>query len=131
MTNSDQIARDEPRERHWLEHAEMQAGRSGFSRHAAHRLAAGDHAYGDRWARRELAELLAELSEEAADLGAWGVLALQALELQHLPNLVQRQIADRLHATIRLGAHAHRELVRSRLELRADIAAGPSGDGRP
>lgn len=114
--------RDESRERFWLERAELGAGRSGFAAHALMRLAAGEDAYGYRWRDTPLDELLAELTEEAADLGAWGVLARQALEHQTWASDGDR-IARRLHAAIHCGAQAHLELVRARRELYAGSRA--------
>lgn len=111
-------------ERGWLEQAELEAGRSGFTEHATQRLDAGDAVYGDQWAGRGVDELLIELGEEAADLGSWGVLARQALELETaLEPDARAQIAIRVERAIELGAHAHRELVRARLELKR--ATGP------
>jgi hypothetical protein len=71
--------RDLVRERRWLEDAERDSSPSGFAAHAQERLREGQETYGDRWAAESMATLLTELQEEAADLGAWGVLALQAL----------------------------------------------------
>lgn len=111
--------RELERERLWLERAELHAGRSGFAEHATARLAAGERTYGDRWARLGLVRLLAELGEEAADLGAWSVLALQALELAELPPDSREYAATRLHAAILCGAHAHHALSGASRELRA------------
>lgn len=108
----------------WLEGAEAVAGRSGFAEHARNRLAAGELAYGNRWAELELADLLVELCEEAADLGAWGVLALQALDLDRtLSELGRPTIAARLHGAILTGARAHHELERARTELHRALQA--------
>lgn len=130
------MMRDRERERSWLEHAELAGGRSGFVEHALGRLSAGDSAYGDRWAQLDVDQLLIELAEEAADLGSWGVLALQALDCdQGLSAATRGQLATRLERTLALGARAHHELARARLELkRATAPPGrpfmPDVDGR-
>jgi hypothetical protein len=110
--------RNESRERFWLQGAERGAGRSGFASHALMRLAAGERAYGDRWAGMGIDHLLGELSEEAADIGAWAVLALQALEREgELGASDDEWIAARLRAAILWGAYAHYEVLRARPEL--------------
>ena len=43
------------------------------------RLDRGEHVFGDAWADRSPLELIAEAREEAADLAAWSLLALQRL----------------------------------------------------
>jgi hypothetical protein len=77
------MSRDRGFERAMLElaavAAPVPAGGSPFVAHAVDRLELGDREYGESWARRPLAELLNELLEEAADLGAWAVLTLQSL----------------------------------------------------
>lgn len=57
-------------------HGHGRAGRR-WATHAQCRLRDGQRDYGDTWATRPVAELLAELREEAADLGAWAALAAQ------------------------------------------------------
>jgi hypothetical protein len=110
--------RDESREATWLARAEHEAGCSGFAEHATSRLVAGAAAYADRWAELGLPRLLLELSEEAADLGSWGVLALQALERDGaLDASTHVRLAARLERVIASGARAHRELGRAALEL--------------
>jgi hypothetical protein len=116
--------RNPQRERDWLERAELHAGWSGFAEHTITRLAAGERAYGDRWTELGVERLLAELSEEAADLGAWSVLALQALEHAELPQPCFERIAALLHATILCGAHAHQALAGAGRELRTATRPG-------
>lgn len=111
--------RDENRERVWLDLAELDAGESSFADHANRRLAAGEHLYGEWWARRTLGELVDELSEEAADLGSWGVLALQALEHLDIGGAQRDLIATSLQATMLWGAYAHRALAIARGHLDA------------
>ena len=77
--SSKQLQRDRAFERSRLILAELEAGQSGFTRHALMRLEAGDRTYGDQWAARSVDELLGELTQEAADIGAWGVSALEQL----------------------------------------------------
>lgn len=125
-----QVRRDETQEAAWLALAETKAGRSGFARHVTARLLAGESAFGNRWAGLGLARLLVELTEEAADLGSWGVLALQALELEELPGETRERLGRLIEQTIALGASAHRGLVQARLELtrRPDSPAGSAPD---
>jgi hypothetical protein len=128
------LRRSPDREGRWLRQAEHQAGNLGFAAHAEARLAAGVSAYGERWASLGLDRLLAELTEEAADLGGWGVLAFQALE--HTPHLdagERQSIADHVYAAIRAGAAAHQELTDAcrGLAHRADVGPGRTGpEGR-
>jgi hypothetical protein len=110
--------RDPAGERVWLERAELEAGASGFAEHALRRLAAGQELYGDRWAQLGVDRLVGEMLEEAADLGSWGVLALEALE--HEPDLDGPQgelIATTLRAAILWGAFAHHALKLARGHL--------------
>ncbi len=111
--------RDENRELVWLGLAELDAGESGFADHAHRRLAVGEQIYGDQWARRTLGELVDELSEEAADLGSWGVLALQALEHVDIGAAQRDLIATSLQAAMLWGAYAHRALAIARGHLDA------------
>lgn len=105
-------------EKTWLRRAEIDAGAASFAAHAIARLDAGASVYGERWAELGVERLITELAEEAADLGAWGVLALQALELkQALSAAARAAIASRVHAAILAGGRAHRELERARDEL--------------
>lgn len=95
-----------------LDVAERQAGGSGFADHAERRLEAGERAYGHRWTEVGLPTLLAELLEEAADLGAWGVLALQALEAEPTLGAAERDLVEvALNAALMWGAFAHKALV--------------------
>jgi len=114
-----EIVRDIARECCWLATAELDAGALGFARGVGRRLAVGEELYGDRWAVLGIPKLIDELSEEALDLGAWGVLALQALEQQELAENHRERVATRLRATILWGAYAHSELGRASSELQA------------
>ena len=132
MTPTPVGPRDQLRERRWLVLAELTAGRSGFSRHALMRLAAGDRAYGDQWTNRTVDELLGELTEEAADIGSWGVLALQALADAHTLGAERRErIAALLEDALTAGAHAHRALVGARREIARAIPENGAATSRP
>lgn len=115
VASSPPAARDHGAERTWLIAAERAAGAGHFTTHALRRLDAGQAAYGDRWATLGLHRLVHELLEEAADLGAWGVLALEALERDaaSLSDTQRRRLEGLLHAAIVAGARAHRELERA------------------
>lgn len=116
--------RDIEREGAWLERAALDSRSASFAEHATTRLAAGVDAYGDRWTQLGLARLLTELTEEAADLGAWGVLALQSLEREDALRADDREsIADRLLAVMLSGARAHHDLERARREYERAVAA--------
>lgn len=102
--------RDGFRERRLL--AAAARGHEAFIRHVEARLEAGQEPYGDSWAwvgiRRHLAELLAE----AADLGAWSVLADQALDrYPELSDPQREQIRAVLAIAARCGAEAHEALT--------------------
>ncbi len=118
--------RDSVREQAWLEAAEQDAGASGFACHVVERLLAGESVYGDRWATVGLRKLIAELMEEAADLGAWAVLALQVLGEQAERDLV----ASALRAAILWGAYAHHALALGLDHLEAP-QPGAATTGRP
>ena len=93
--------RNAPQEKAWLRRAAADAGAADFADHAIARLEDGAVAYGDRWAELGIGRLVTELVEEAADLGAWGVLAFQALELEGGLNEASRvSLGGRLHAAI-------------------------------
>ncbi len=116
--------RDLACERRWLEDAERNSSPSGFAVHAQERLRDGQEAYGDQWAGESMARLLTELQEEAADLGAWGVLALQALShaerTQNLDDLSRANlgvVAASLSTVLLLAAHAHYALLISQAHI--------------
>ncbi len=77
-----------------------------------HDLRLATKLYGDSWAWIGIRRHLAELLEEAADLGSWSALADQALD--HEPDLsdVDRdRIAGVLAAAAEQGARAHAALT--------------------
>ena len=97
-------------ERSWI----GEAGRGldeRFTSHVHRRLAMGDQMYGDRWQALGLERLLTEITEEAADLGAWAVLALQALDLTEAGSSERRALAGGLMVAARAGAQAHAAIV--------------------
>ena len=101
-------ARDFDRERVFLTAAAR--GHHELVEHATARLAAGEDVYGDRWTVG-IRTLLGELSEEAADLLAWGSLADQALDFESLTEAQREQVCAVLHLAARHGAQAHRALA--------------------
>jgi hypothetical protein len=118
------MRRDEARERLWLEDAVANLGTADtkFVEHALRRLAVGQELYGDRWAGLGFERLLSELEEEAADIGAWGVLALQAVQTDpNVSDVMRDHIWLLVHVAIALGAYSYQALalVRGDLEQRA------------
>ena len=102
--------RDLDRERQFLTDAAR--GHEPFVRHATSRLDAGEELYGDSWAWIGVRKHLAELLEEAADLGSWAVLADQALDLDPgLSDVDRGRIRAALRLTARSGAQAHTALT--------------------
>lgn len=105
------LQRDPAREQRWLEDA---AGPSQtFAPHARRRLDRGETDYGDRWTRTPLDRLLAELAEEAADLGAWSVLIAQALDAEGVPADVREHVTAALRVAARAGGEAHAAVERA------------------
>lgn len=103
--SSGTLTRDLGLERVFLDAAELGSETRGFADHARRRLHAGERAYAGRWANVGWDQLVHELTEEAADLGAWAVLALQTIE-RDVPE--QARDATRLLEVIaRAGAEAH------------------------
>lgn len=86
-----------------------------FTRHVTDRLAMGQREYGNRWRSAGIKCLLAELADEAADLGAWGVLAAQSPDLADLDpdGSALRAVAT----AMRCGAIAHASLEAAAAEL--------------
>lgn len=102
--------RDLDRERRFLRDAAR--AHAPFVEHASERLAAGEEPFGDSWAWIGVRRHLAELLEEAADLGAWAALCEQALDRELELAAEDRQ---RLRAVVqiaaRAGAEAHEALT--------------------
>jgi hypothetical protein len=101
--------RDPEREQRFLRDAARH--HEPFAEHAAARLAAGEEPFGDSWAWIGIRRHLAELLEEAADVGAWAVLAEQALDREPLADVDRRRIGAVLQLVARCGAQAHEALT--------------------
>lgn len=114
--------RDRHRERAWLDRAERSAGASGFAAHARRRLEMGERCYGDRWATVGLPVLLRELAEEAADLGAWSVLAAQALDGVPLDHSGREAVAGLLADAAEHGGRAHAAIAAAQRLDRGEAA---------
>lgn len=98
--------RDPQREAAFL--AEAARGHQPFIEQATARLAAGQEIFGDSWAWIGLRRHLTELLAEAADLGSWASLALQALDCEPgLSDTDRERVVAVLAATARHGARAH------------------------
>lgn len=94
--------------------------RGGWASHVTTRLDRVVTEYGDRALRRRLLVLLDELSEESADIGAWAVIAHQALE--HRDDLEEDErelIGQALSDAALAGAHAWARIGQARAILRA------------
>jgi hypothetical protein len=91
-----------------------------WERHVLVRLHRGAIEYGDRSFARPLIELLDELSEEAADLGAWAVIADHALNgLEDLEDEQIVLIAQALQDAAVAGANAWARIDQARALLAA------------
>jgi hypothetical protein len=102
--------RDSFRERRFL--AEAACGHMPYIEQALARLDAGQSTYGDSWCWIGIRRHLAELTEEAADLGSWSALADQALDGELALSAEQReQTRQALRRVAALGACAHRLLA--------------------
>lgn len=113
MTPDGSQVRDIARERAFLQSAARGADSVRFVAHAEGRLAAGELKFGDSWTRLRLEEFVRELTEEAADLGAWAALAAQALTaLVPVQVVSASQLLHDLCAVAHAGALAHSALER-------------------
>lgn len=112
-------AREPSRELLWLLRAQASAGaESGFTDHAVRRLAAGQELHGDRWADLGFERLLTELEDQAADIGAWGVLALQVVEADpNISDVMRDHIGLLVHVAMALGAYSYEALTLARSDL--------------
>jgi hypothetical protein len=111
------MRRDPERELAWLESATADLGEAGaaFVEHARRRLSLGEEAYGDAWAGRTVEQLVDEMVEETLDVGAWGVLALQALELDTtITSMNRTHVATVIHAAVAIAARSHQALTIAR-----------------
>jgi len=90
------------------EHAFLtRAGNPDFTTAAQHRLTLGERLYGDAWRQRTISELLAEVTEEALDMGAWSALAMQALDRADLNQSDRDRLIACLDETTQLAAKAY------------------------
>ncbi len=105
--------------------AHGQAG-AGWARHAAVRLEAGEDMYGERWTTLGTEALLDELAEGAADLGAWGALARQALDLEPVDAATVHRVAAALDRAAEAGTAAYAALLDARQALDRDPIAPDS-----
>jgi hypothetical protein len=113
-------SRDPVRELSWLEGAVEDLGLGGeaFVEHVLRRLASGQKLYGDQWAEAGFEGLLSELEEEAADIGAWGVLALQVLETDpRVSELMRQHLGILVKVAMTLGAASYQALKLARDDL--------------
>lgn len=100
-----ELNRDVSREWRFLDQASY-GTRSGFAKAAAARLVQGEQSFGDRWKTLTLEQFARELEEEAADLGAWAVLAVQALDGLDLEDVHIARLDGLLTQVARAGAQA-------------------------
>jgi hypothetical protein len=114
-------SRDQSRELAFL--AAAGRGHEPFVTQVRARLEEGEPEFGDSWCWIGIRRHLAELLEEAADLGAWSALADQALDLDRELADVDRQ---RIHAVLTLaarhGAQAHEHLAAALRSIGATTA---------
>jgi hypothetical protein len=103
-----QNSRDLEREQRFLREAAR--GHQPFVDQATARLEAGEEPFGDSWAWIGIRRHLAELLEEAADVGSWAALADQALDREQLSDVDRQRIAAVLQLAARHGAQAHEAL---------------------
>lgn len=95
---------------------------SAFEEHVQQRLTAGATAYEDRGYRRPLADLIAEQSEECADLAGWGRIAATVLaDRDDLEPCEREEITAALHC-----AENHARQAWARLESALAIVRGAS-----
>jgi len=111
------VSRDLAREARFL--ADAARRHDLFVAQAQARLEVGEEVYSNSWAWIGLRRLLAELLEEAADLGAWSVLADQALDREQLTEQERQRIRALLELAARRGAQAHAALTAGLDSLRA------------
>jgi len=107
----------------WLTVAEQIACvDAGWHARVLARLTWAQDVHGDRWTTMTVGELLAELRSEAEDLGGWGVLVVQLLELEahDVDDATRWRVDELVQEIAALGAQAD-ELVGQAL----GVLAGP------
>lgn len=80
MRSSERRDRDRRRELDWLRRAIVTDPTGLVARALARIDKVGQRSYGESWATRPIAELVAEIREECADLPGWSVLTAQRLD---------------------------------------------------
>jgi hypothetical protein len=123
-------------EQHWLASAEQVAGESGFADRAGTRLEIGQDIHGDQWVQLDIADLLPWMRDKAADLGAFGTLALQCLIDMRLDEREEGPLVAKLEQAILEAAYAHRAIVDAQRQLiacrsrpRVPLSVGPHPGG--
>lgn len=99
--------RDRGLERSFLERAERAAATppgQAFADHVQARLDAYGREHGDTFTDRPIADLLAEVAEEAADVAGWSALALTVLQDAELPDVDRVRVEAALESLAALGA---------------------------
>lgn len=125
--------RDRSRERAILARAERHAGVPadlGYATAVGERLERYGREHGDSFADRPLVELLAEIAEEALDVGGWSLLALTVLEMEALPPATRERLIATLEAAILAGAEAYALVARATAATRGipELHPRPVGD---
>jgi hypothetical protein len=120
QNSSERLRRDPLAERVLLDRSQRLARLSAASwpQQVEERLEVGQGLYGDSWADRPLSELLAEISEEALDIGAWGCLAAQALSACELGAQANLVVGEMLAQAMGAAATAHAHLIAARAFVR-------------
>lgn len=97
-----------------------------FDAHVSARLERGAVEFADQSFKRPLAELLVEVQEEAADIGAWGRIAAAVLDRRaDLEGAERDAIGHALRAAGTLAAAAWRQLETARwIVAQADSDGG-------
>jgi hypothetical protein len=82
-------------------------GRSTWITHALNRLALGAIEYEDASLSRPLMELLEEIAEEAADLGAWAAITQRVVDgRDDIDGEIREHLGSALRGAAFCGAHA-------------------------
>jgi hypothetical protein len=105
-------SRNKRLEHQLLSTAELANGAgSGFTAHAVYRLKLGESTYGDGWRALTPRQLLGTIGEEAADIGAWAVLAVQAIAAEPVDGETHAELLTRLNETLGAAAAQYRALT--------------------
>ncbi|MDQ6807527.1 MAG: hypothetical protein M3065_21835 [Actinomycetota bacterium] len=82
------------------------------------RLEVGEELYGDSWTTRSTEDLLTEASEEAVDLAAWSLLAVQSLTGTDLGLDTIATVGEMIARAIGAAAEAHAYITAAQAALR-------------